>query len=168
MAPMLEAVELGVLLGFSAFSGSWNSLGQTHARTHVGERGTKAKLCIYLKALLEDSRSMSSPAATTGEPNGGSIWMARPAPAVRIENAGAAVHWLEQLEAVEFAFRLWSAWAIGIVGEEEDEEQMWEHQQGLKFEQLWLAGTVVHWHRSTTRMLHAEVELVKAVLGVLR
>lgn len=117
--------------------------------------------------MLEGSRSSSSPAVTTGEPNGGSIWTVRPALAVRIEDVEVVVHLLEQLEAVVFAFRLWSAWVTGTVGEE-DEEQMWEHQQGLKFEQLLPGETMVHWNRLTMRTPDVEVELEEVVLGALK
>jgi hypothetical protein len=118
--PTLEAVALGGRLGLSASLGSWCILGQRHERPYVDGAKTKAKLCIYLKASLADSRLKTSPAATRAAPNGGNKLKEKTALAVPTATE-AAVRSTERWGAPECAFRSSSVWG-GLM--EEGVEQM--------------------------------------------
>ena len=106
-APRLEAVRVGVGLEPCAFWGSWCTLGQTHETSHVDGVGKQAKLCIYLKASLADSRQHSSPVVTmrTGAPSDGSRLKERTAPVVPSVLSVAAAHQMVPRAAVEYSFR---------------------------------------------------------------
>ena len=76
--------------GLSASLGSWCSRGQTHVTPHVGEAETRARLCIFPKALQADFHSGPSLAAMLAEPSDGSRLTVTTVPVVWVVAAGAA------------------------------------------------------------------------------